>query len=267
MVGGGEKLFRDLATFLSPRHDVHLLSMKLWEGPDELPLEPNVRLHGICAPERPGVLQAGAARSVPQALRFARAAHSALMHLPRFDIVDCMATPYFPLYAARLACARKKTPLVSTWLELWSRDHWRTYIGSAQKARVAHWIESGASRLPRHIIAISEQTAQGLVERGVAPSRVSVVTPWIDMAALEAVPPDENPCDILYAGRLIASKGVDTLIRALGELRATHPNLRCRIVGDGPDREALAALAHENGLESNIAFSGFLSLTAIWWLL
>ena len=258
-VGGGEKVFRDLALFLGRNHEVCLLGMKLWDGPDVLTIAPNVYVHGICVPEEKNVLQAGASRSLGQALRFARASYRALMALPRFDVVDCMATPYFPLYAARLACARRKTPLVSTWLELWEPAHWKEYLGSAAKAWVASRIEAGAVRLPAHVVSISQQTAEGLQRRGLAPEKLSVITPWIDVDAIEAVGADDGPSDVLYAGRLIASKGVDQLIRAVARVVESHPALRCRIVGDGPERGALEALADELGVANNVIFSGFLA--------
>lgn len=257
-VGGGEKVFRDLALFLGDQHEVHLLGMKLWNGADEMTLAPNVYLHGICLPERENTLQAGASRSLASALHFARATYRTLMQMPRFDLVDCMATPYFPLYAARLACWRRETVLVSTWLELWERAHWREYLGSALKASIASRVESWAIGLPRHIVSISEQTAEGLLGRGLPAERLTVIAPWIDHDAIQAVEPGVERCDVLYAGRLISSKGVDQLIRAVAQLKARFPEVRCRIVGDGPERERLQALARELSVEANVDFSGFL---------
>jgi len=62
---------------------------------------------------------------------------------------------------------------------------------------------------------------------------------------------------ILFVGRLIASKGLHSVITALPEIIAAEPNTRLIVVGHGPQREPLEALiwALQNGhsdLVSNI---------------
>ena len=54
-------------------------------------------------------------------------------------------------------------------------------------------------------------------------------------------------------------KGLDILLRAFAIVRQAHPGARLRVVGDGPEREALQALACELGIESSCEFPGFLS--------
>ncbi|MGB0134943.1 glycosyltransferase [Dokdonella sp.] len=50
---------------------------------------------------------------------------------------------------------------------------------------------------------------------------------------------------ILYVGRLVAEKGLRELVEALRSLRSSHPHAELVLVGDGPMREELAALAHD----------------------
>ena len=257
-VGGGEKIFHDLARHLAPRHEVFLLGLHLWDGPAEMDVAPNVRLIGICRPAARNTLQAGDARSLKQALRFAAWTFRALKRLGHLDLIDCMATPYFPLYAAYWRARLDRVPLASTWLELWSLADWRAYVGSGPKARLAWQIEHFATKLPRHIISISPQTSEALAGRDVSSDRLSTITPWADIAAIDAIAPDDHPCDLLFAGRLIQSKGVHLLIEALALLREAMPGVRCRIVGDGPERARLETRVHELGLGGNMLFSGFL---------
>lgn len=61
---------------------------------------------------------------------------------------------------------------------------------------------------------------------------------------------------ILFAGRLVERKGVDYLLRALKSVRDKH-DARLVIVGDGPERERLVALAVELGIENAVTFAGF----------
>lgn len=57
---------------------------------------------------------------------------------------------------------------------------------------------------------------------------------------------------ILFTGRLQKVKGVEYLIRALGDVKEPHT---CFIVGDGPQRAELEALAKELG--ANVIFTGY----------
>lgn len=47
---------------------------------------------------------------------------------------------------------------------------------------------------------------------------------------------------VLYVGRLAAEKNLELLARAMAAMRRESPRLRCVVVGDGPERERLAAL-------------------------
>ena len=63
-----------------------------------------------------------------------------------------------------------------------------------------------------------------------------------------------------YVGRLVPEKGVDLLIQALAGLDATW---RLAIVGGGPERDRLEALARHLGLGDRVLFEGDISSTRI----
>jgi glycosyltransferase involved in cell wall biosynthesis len=56
---------------------------------------------------------------------------------------------------------------------------------------------------------------------------------------------------LLFAGRHVAYKGVDVLLRAL-----SHSRARAVIAGDGPERRTWQALARELGLDARVSFVG-----------
>ena len=56
---------------------------------------------------------------------------------------------------------------------------------------------------------------------------------------------------ILFVGRLVPYKGLTVLLRAMVDVPATAV-----LVGDGPQREALEALARELGIASRVVFAG-----------
>jgi glycosyltransferase involved in cell wall biosynthesis len=63
----------------------------------------------------------------------------------------------------------------------------------------------------------------------------------------------EGDVCLLSIGRLVHQKGIDTVIRSLQLLPG---NIRLIVVGQGPDRAALEALAREIKVESRVYFAG-----------
>lgn len=63
----------------------------------------------------------------------------------------------------------------------------------------------------------------------------------------------------VFVGNLVARKGVDHLLRGFAAWTAAHPDradASVTLVGDGPERVALAGLARELGVEGRVRFHG-----------
>lgn len=63
---------------------------------------------------------------------------------------------------------------------------------------------------------------------------------------------------IFFVGRLQATKGLVDLLYCLDGLRVRFPELRCTIIGDGPERSSLVSLANSLGLSCIVNFTGAL---------
>ncbi|RJL24128.1 glycosyltransferase family 4 protein [Bailinhaonella thermotolerans] len=61
---------------------------------------------------------------------------------------------------------------------------------------------------------------------------------------------------IAAAGRFVAVKSYDRLIRAFGQVVAAFPDWRLRLYGSGPEEEALRRLVHELDLHNHVLFMG-----------
>jgi glycosyltransferase involved in cell wall biosynthesis len=61
--------------------------------------------------------------------------------------------------------------------------------------------------------------------------------------------------ELLFVGRLVRRKGVDILLRA-AKILENDSRLRIRIVGGGPERQSLEALAGELGVLNIVSFEG-----------
>jgi glycosyltransferase involved in cell wall biosynthesis len=64
---------------------------------------------------------------------------------------------------------------------------------------------------------------------------------------------------LVTVGNLIARKRHADVIEALALLRDRHPTLRYEIVGDGPEHDALTALAAARGVADRVRFRGRLA--------
>lgn len=126
-------------------------------------------------------------------------------------------------------------------------------------------------------IAISEPVRQHLVRIFRVPaSRVRLIPHGIDPAPFESPVaaaerealrarlglPANGPV-IGTVARLVASKGVDQLIRSLPGIRVQMPTARVLIVGDGEERSRLRALAASLGVQDAIHFAGSLAGTRV----
>src|ERR1700733_930666 len=83
------------------------------------------------------------------------------------------------------------------------------------------------------------------------------LTTEIESAPKQITP--TSPLSIGFLGRLVEEKGVPTLIAAMHTLRDKKDRVRLIIIGDGPQRPILEAMAREqNGFQPGISFSGSL---------
>jgi glycosyltransferase involved in cell wall biosynthesis len=90
--------------------------------------------------------------------------------------------------------------------------------------------------------------------------KVTVAPMPIDVEAFTAgnATSKAQPPRILYAGNLVASKGVDVLLRAIEILvRERAIGCRLRVLGEGPERKALESLARELRIAEHVEWSNF----------
>lgn len=86
--------------------------------------------------------------------------------------------------------------------------------------------------------------------------RLPIVRCGVDVPAEPAAKPAGGPPTIVAVGRLVAKKGFQTLVAALGRLQATGVDFRATIVGDGPERAALTRQIAELHLAERVTLAG-----------
>ncbi len=124
-------------------------------------------------------------------------------------------------------------------------------------------VDLAAWRRTDHLIAVSKNLKMEMMKKGIPSGKISAVHNGVSARFLQEN--DEGSSRrflqekygivnrfCLYVGRLDWRKGLDYLMRAL-----RTAELRCVVVGDGPEREHLLALANVSELHDRVFFAGF----------
>ncbi|WP_048600528.1 glycosyltransferase [Rubeoparvulum massiliense] len=140
--------------------------------------------------------------------------------------------------------------------------------------KTSYWGALALEKLTRRyvdrFIAISHHIAQDLEGQGVDPKKISVIHHGLDLDLFSLDQREERrqrlrqewglQGDEFVIGtmsRLVAVKGIDSLIRAASTLLPQFPQLHIIIGGDGDERNELQRLAQESGYAERIHFIGF----------
>jgi len=62
--------------------------------------------------------------------------------------------------------------------------------------------------------------------------------------------------EILVVGNLLVGKGHELVLKAVRQLETSFQQVRCRIIGEGPDRSRFEALSRELGIAPRVHFEG-----------
>jgi glycosyltransferase involved in cell wall biosynthesis len=162
---------------------------------------------------------------------------------------------------ARLAARRHRCPLVVT--VHCSVGH--TLTGRGLRTRLLRAlggaVERSALRRADAVVVLTDRTAAVLAADGVPVDRVSTIPSGFDPSLFAGDPPDvfrgAGRPRIGYVGRLAPQKCVDRLIEAFGRMRAPASLV---VVGDGPDRDRVHALAAGH---PRVHLTGFVDHTAV----
>jgi glycosyltransferase involved in cell wall biosynthesis len=146
---------------------------------------------------------------------------------------------------------------------------WYSQLAKGALGRVALAMLAKETRHPpltfKHAVCVSAATRKHLVEAGIPVAKARVIRTGVDPKRYLIHQPDRQPrqdqtLNLLYAGRLVAEKGVDTAIQALEKLVKDHhlSHIRLGVAGsDSPEYEIyLRQLVTRLGLDEYVSFFG-----------
>jgi glycosyltransferase involved in cell wall biosynthesis/predicted glycoside hydrolase/deacetylase ChbG (UPF0249 family) len=160
-------------------------------------------------------------------------------------------------------------PVVYEMRGFWE-DTWRAGLGpSIVPGERYEWLQAwelGCALAADCVVTLSDAMRDDLVARGLDRNRIAVAPNGVDVEAFAprvrdaalaetlAIAPDDVV--VGYVSTLNAYEGIDCLLRAFARLASRNVVVRGLIVGDGPDRDRLQALAADLGLSARVHFAG-----------
>ena len=119
--------------------------------------------------------------------------------------------------------------------------------------RLQGWILGKADA----VTVVSNAMRDHCEKRGFAPGGITVQSMGVDLDTTFTPGDGHQPRGgLVFVGRLVEKKGVEYLVEAISILAPRRQDLRLRIVGDGPLRDALCDLARKRGVSDRIQFVG-----------
>ncbi|MGA8541759.1 MAG: glycosyltransferase [Terriglobales bacterium] len=158
-------------------------------------------------------------------------------------------------HAAALLSRRLNIPFVVT---VHGLDVFHTSFSGGIPALWRGKVSMNVYSAARTVICISDKVQEILRARAPGDTHSAIVYNGVDPELFSPSPTISGPIDaeILIVGNLLRSKGHELVFRALASLRSSFPQLRCSIIGEGPDRALFESLASDLGIEKQVQSVG-----------
>jgi glycosyltransferase involved in cell wall biosynthesis len=188
-----------------------------------------------------------------------------MMRRRRYAIVDVNTLPDFLIFAAAMA-RWMGAALMLDMHEITPEFYMSKYGISERSAavRLLKRLERASCLFADHVITINEPIRALLEQRGLPPSKTTIVMNAAeeDRFAEEPKAPmvrrgqGSSGFIMLYHGTLTRTYGLDLAVEAFAQAREQLPGAELWILGDGPERSSIAALAEQRGVSSRVKLIG-----------
>ncbi|MDB5373219.1 MAG: glycosyltransferase family 1 protein, partial [Belnapia sp.] len=140
----------------------------------------------------------------------------------------------------------------------------RSRFGNLRLHRLARWSERFVWRAGSRVLPVTAVLAGHVAAAGVPPARIAVVPNGIDLEEFAESRPDapHDPLTLGFVGFVRDWHGLDGVVRAIAAWQGS-PRLALLVVGEGPARPGLEALAAELGIADRVRFTGLAERHAI----
>ncbi len=178
-----------------------------------------------------------------------------LFNARQFDVIYVYHPPITVGLATALSGYITRRPFILEVQDLWPDSVAASGMnGASRLARLLDPVCRFVYRRASLVLGQSHGMAKRLVERGVDESKADVIFNWANENAARAngiydldTLNFNGRFNFVYGGNLGAVQGLDSLVRAVHRLSEKAPQIQLTLVGDGTERERLAALIDRLG--------------------
>lgn len=185
----------------------------------------------------------------------------------RYDVIHVHSVPDFEVFAAlipQLMGARVILDIHDIVPEFYA-SKFKVSEGSAA-FQLLLLVERLSCACASHVIISNHLWHKKLTARSVRAEKCTAIINYPDpeiFSPLFPQPDSRTEFVMCYPGTLNWHQGVDLAVAAMALLRERAPNLRLLIMGDGPDREKLAAMIEQQGLCDRVRMAGMIPLEQV----
>jgi glycosyltransferase involved in cell wall biosynthesis len=178
------------------------------------------------------------------------------------DIIHAHAI-FFCGIPSYLVSKKLKIPFIYEYRSNWEDNVYSEGGFKNWQYKLVKHFENTTFKLADKIICINENLKNDVINRGVNPSKISVVPNAVDTRKFHPIPKNidiikkynlENKFIIGFIGSLIKIEGIEYLIKSAKNLENME-NIKFIIVGDGNDSQKLKKFSEELNIK-NIIFTG-----------
>lgn len=178
----------------------------------------------------------------------------------RGDVIYATSTPLTIAIPAIIGRVWHRIPMVFEVRDLW--PELPIAVGALKHPVLrwlAHALEWVAYHSATHLIALSPGMKEGIVERGIAPERITVIPNACDVDRFDVRRPEpdhvreklglsaERPL-VVYTGTFGLINSVDYVVKLAEAMRKIAPEVHFLLVGDGAEFEQVNEQARERGV-------------------
>lgn len=193
----------------------------------------------------------------------------ALLGRIRADVVVATSPPPTVAIPGMLAAVRLRAPLVFDVRDIWPEAVIQSgRLPHPRLVRFLEWIERSVYRYSSAVTVVTEGKRERLIEKGVAPEKLTVIPNGVDFRRFDVDLPvddllaqhrvDRSRFLVMYAGIFGPSQGLDVLLDSAVRLRGEHPadarRIQFVVIGSGVERPRLEKRLRDEKLEDLVRF-------------
>ncbi len=132
--------------------------------------------------------------------------------------------------------------------------------------KISKLVERYCYKKATKIISVTQKIKESIIKKYKIPAKkIIVLENGVDSNKFKPLWRYQNNKEkiIGYIGNFASWQGVEYLIEAISIIKKNIPDVKCMIVGDGPERNELEDLSIKFGLKENIIFKGHINHTSI----